>query len=310
MSRPTKTDSSHDPIIAPPSAPLDPLTQEPDVSPSVNARAWGGLGVSQWNKPSVESTPAKKSFLGGTMFLSGGLAILIAKGVVAIWGKEYGLPSFLAAFVLLFVIVGIVRLAPSEKHRSVLLTVTEDVLSVEGGDIHIVLPLARVMAFRACDGARPGTTCFAVEAGMDVLYFEVDQTAGLPLIRTLGSKVPSVLKASGIRADLLRQGQSLPEWTRQLRSLAAPSGYRGGKSNVEHLFAAVADDRLSAEERIGAALALTGQPDTQTRDTLRTTSKSISQKALRLAIEHVADDTLQDDHIARALSTDGHRWST
>lgn len=79
--------------------------------------------------------------------------------------------------------------------------------------------------------------------------------------------------------------------------------------NVGHLFAAVGDERLGAEERIGAALALTGHPDAKTREILRATSKSISQEALKLAIQHVADDILEDRHIARALSADGHRWS-
>ncbi len=303
----TPTEGSPDPAVVPLSAPRG-RTKEADGSAGVEARAWGGAGASTWTKPSLKTRQDKKSFLSVTIFLAGGASLIISKGIVFVWGTSYGLGAFIAIFVVLFLIVGLAQLGPREHHREVLLTVTNKLVRLVSDSAEIVIPLGRIVAFRVRDGARQDTTCVAVQTDWDVLYIELDSTAARQIITTLDGSVPSTLTESGLRPELPRRGRSLDDWTRAVRSLLAPNGYRGSQPNIGHLFAAVCDDRLGAEERIGAALALTGHPDAKTREILRTTARRIPQKALRLAILHVADDLLEDRHIARAFLADGHRW--
>ena len=100
-----------------------------------------------------------------------------------------------------------------------------------------------------------------------------------------------------------RGGRSLEAWSDALHAVFANVGYRQSPPlPPEELLQVVTDLRISAERRIGAALALSLRGDQELRARLRIASGEMETPALRIAVERVADGCFGDDGLEEALS--------
>ncbi len=104
-------------------------------------------------------------------------------------------------------------------------------------------------------------------------------------------------------AALDRNGRSVEAWREGLRAAFAGTGYRRAPLlPPEELAALVTDTRVSAERRIGAALALSLRADEPLSDRLRIASAAQETPALRVAVERAAAGTLEDEVLTEALA--------
>jgi hypothetical protein len=98
-------------------------------------------------------------------------------------------------------------------------------------------------------------------------------------------------------AALDRGGRSVRDWREHLRGVLSGTGYRdaGGATSVDEVVGSLASPAASAEQRIGAALALrvAGDPDAETR--IRVAAEACVDERLRDALSAVADEA--DDEV-------------
>ncbi len=106
-------------------------------------------------------------------------------------------------------------------------------------------------------------------------------------------------KARGVHV-LERSGRSLTDWRRDLESLARrEAGFREQPLDDAELERELRDASAPADRRIGAALALRVKvPEAQER--IRIVAGTCADDAVRVALEAVCDDSLDDAVIARA----------
>jgi hypothetical protein len=104
-------------------------------------------------------------------------------------------------------------------------------------------------------------------------------------------------------AALDRDGRPLEVWKQALRSLFADSGYRRAPPiPPEDLLQVVTDPRVTAERRIGAAIALSMRDDEAIVTRLRIASDAVETEALRVAVERAAEGILEEDALEEAVS--------
>ena len=105
-----------------------------------------------------------------------------------------------------------------------------------------------------------------------------------------------------------RDGRPVEAWKQALRAAFTDTGYRRAPPLLpEDLLHVVADARIPAERRIGAALALAERADDELRARLRIASDSLETEALRVAVERAAEGTLEEDAIEEAVAQEGRR---
>lgn len=104
-------------------------------------------------------------------------------------------------------------------------------------------------------------------------------------------------------AALDRDGRPLGAWKQALRAAFTDAGYRRAPPlPPDELLQIVGDTRVSAERRVGAALALSERADDDLRARLRIASDGLETEALRVAVERAAEGTLEEDALEEALA--------
>lgn len=269
----------------------------------LTVRAWGGAGLSVWKLDGEKERRVSRYEIGVPGLA---LGLVLAYAIHKISGTGAGpLIGLFLGFPLAAALIAAFRLRTTEKMRETKVFVEERALRFEGGTAPIELPFERIGAFLlndAADGRSVRVTLRLVDG--DPVHVEVATADSAPLIEALDSRLASSLAGTGLRAALLRRGRSLDEWRAALQELTSASGYRGGSMPVEPLLAAVRDDRLGAEERIGAALALGGRSAPEHREKLRIAAREVRTTALRLAVDHVLDGTIDEADLAVAAEED------
>jgi hypothetical protein len=159
--------------------------------------------------------------------------------------------------------------------------------------------LDRIESFHVSDGGGSSViVMFRLHDGQS-FFAELAAEDAPRIVAVLDERLPSALPGTGLRPMLSRRRRDLSSWRSAMQSLSTEGVYRGGTAPIDGLLSAVRDTRLSAEERIGAALALSGR-GSENREQLRIAAQEVKAPALRVAIEHVADETVDDSDIAFA----------
>lgn len=284
----------------------DDLDRPPPPARGVRARVWGGAGLSDWKLPEERQ---RRGGLKLVRFVGLGVGAAFA-GIAAVLGAsatELGV-VFVAGFPVAAVGLALMNLRSREVARDCIVVLEEDHVRFEGGTAPIVLPLARVAALHLHDAPRSRAVRVTLHLTDGPPAHIVAPMADVaPLVEALDRRLGSALTTPGLRLSLLRQGRSLAEWRAALQRLTGSGGYRGGSLPAEELTAAVQDDRLGAEERIAAALALGGRSASEQREKLRIAVQEARTTALRVALDRAADGTLDEADIARAAEEEASR---
>jgi len=99
---------------------------------------------------------------------------------------------------------------------------------------------------------------------------------------------------------LARNGRSLDAWRAELAALAEEQGYRAALGRGE-LVAVAEDPRAPSDQRVGATYALATLPkDAPERERLRVAIETTANPKLRVALEHAAAGTIDDEALEAA----------
>ncbi|WP_437276337.1 hypothetical protein WME90_34530 [Sorangium sp. So ce375] len=100
---------------------------------------------------------------------------------------------------------------------------------------------------------------------------------------------------------LERRGRDLAAWREDLRKLLAAGDYRAAGLTPEDALLALDDASAPRDRRVGAALLLrvAGYPEAQ--EHIRVAAGATADDALRAALEHAAEDEVDEAALARAL---------
>ncbi|WP_437965628.1 hypothetical protein WMF04_39255 [Sorangium sp. So ce260] len=111
----------------------------------------------------------------------------------------------------------------------------------------------------------------------------------------IGSEAPRGAEA------LERRGRDLAAWRDELRKLIAAGDYRATALSPEDVLHTLDDADSPPDRRIGAALLLriAGYPEARGR--IRVAAEATADDALRAALEHAAEEEVDDAALARAL---------
>lgn len=295
-----------------------PSPPAPGGAPSaIPARIWGGLDASLWIKPSFdpnERRPNTRPGDRGTLFtarvpIAGALGLALAYVVSTRVGVVEGLFTLVATFLITLVVLLLLALQPEERPRDVRCSLGAHGFSLRGAGADITVAYDRLASFRVAASPVAGRTIisFRLVEG-DLVHVEVPSDSAPLLVETLDSRVPSAVAATGLRPSLSRSGRSIADWRESLRALTGQQGYRGARPPVEALLEAIRDPQLGAEERIGAALALAARPDADSRERLRVAAREAPTPALRVALERVADDAVDEAAILEAVQSEDPKW--
>jgi hypothetical protein len=97
-------------------------------------------------------------------------------------------------------------------------------------------------------------------------------------------------------------GRPLPVWLTEVRSLARAHDYREAAVDADRLWRVVADPSADPAARAGAAVALAGGADDETRARLRIASDTCADPRLRVVLARVADCTDDDSQLEEVLA--------
>jgi hypothetical protein len=97
-------------------------------------------------------------------------------------------------------------------------------------------------------------------------------------------------------------GRPVADWLREVRALARARDYREGRVDAERLWRVVADPSAPPATRAGAAIALTGGADGDTRARLRVAADACADPKLRVALGRVAEGAA-DGELVEALDS-------
>jgi hypothetical protein len=95
-------------------------------------------------------------------------------------------------------------------------------------------------------------------------------------------------------------GRPVPRWVSEVRSLARVRQYREASVDAERLWRVVNDPSAPPATRAGAAVALSGTANEETRIRLRVAAEACADPTLRVALARVADGA-DDEQLAEAL---------
>jgi hypothetical protein len=103
-------------------------------------------------------------------------------------------------------------------------------------------------------------------------------------------------------AQLDRNGRSMGAWRAAMRALlATPEDYRAQAITRDALVEVLESPAAPAERRVAAALALAGSDNADARPRIRIAAQACADTGLREALEHAADDALDDETIEHML---------
>ena len=138
--------------------------------------------------------------------------------------------------------------------------------------------------------------------------------AELPLEqrRALFTRIEESRLAARVRVEpaasaemLDRGGRSLAEWRSMLANLArGGDGYRLAALHRDDLVRVLIDPVAPAERRIGAAIALTVDGDSDAIERVRVTASACASAPVRVALTRVADDAFEAADLAAAVKPD------
>lgn len=101
-------------------------------------------------------------------------------------------------------------------------------------------------------------------------------------------------------ALLERAGRSMAEWRdAAAQVLTAATGFRDAHVAPDELGAVIDDTTATAEQRVAAAIALAGRPEHRPR--VRLAADTAAQPALRVALERIAEGTVDDEALSAAI---------
>jgi hypothetical protein len=274
----------------------------PDDAIRARARVWGGAGMGQWEGPNaaeVASFGTTVRVLVKWLGIPAGIGIAYVAHLLGMQGGGL-VVMVLLGYPAVAVVAAFWGLRSRSRPRMGTLIVDRDRIQIEDEASPAAVELERIESFHVADSGRSSAMLtFHLRDGQS--FFVQLAAADAPqVVGALDERLPSALSGTGLRPMLSRRRRDLPSWRAAMSALSTAGAYRGGAPPFERLLSAVRDARLSAEERIGAALAL-GAHGPERRRQLRIAARELDSLALRIAIEHVADETVDDAVIAGAL---------
>jgi len=108
--------------------------------------------------------------------------------------------------------------------------------------------------------------------------------------------------APGKLALLERKGRSVGEWLERLRGLPQQGDYRQMGLESDELLRVLLDARSPVERRVAAAAALSARDEPGMRERVRIAGAATANPRLRVAIDAVTDERLDEAAIAEALA--------
>lgn len=103
-------------------------------------------------------------------------------------------------------------------------------------------------------------------------------------------------------ASLARGGRTVSSWREAIRAMALDGGYRNASLPFEGLTGLLARPDASAEDRIGAALALKASHPEEATERVRVAAQTCADPKVRVALERVAEGAEEDAAIEEALA--------
>lgn len=266
----------------------------------LRVRAWGGAGLSVW-----ALAPERERRVGETeiRILGPAMGMALAAMTWIVAGRGAGtVVAFLLGYPVAMLLLGAWRLRSREEKRDTMLLLGAEALRFEGNGERVEIRFTRIVAFHASDTPGGGAVRVTLRlADGDPVHIEAARPEAATIVEALDARLPSALAGTGLRPALARRGRSIAEWRAALQNLSGIGGYRGGSLPVDQLLSAVGDDRLSAEERIGAALALGGRSAPQHLAKPRIAAGEVRTTGLRIAVDHALDGSIDEADLARAV---------
>jgi Lon protease-like protein len=105
-------------------------------------------------------------------------------------------------------------------------------------------------------------------------------------------------------ARLERDGRPLAGWRQALHAIVTGEGYRSGPLERADLLSALDDVAAPTDRRIGAALALRELGDDEARARIRVAAAAAANDRLRIALDGIGGDELDEAAIEEALAAD------
>ncbi len=194
------------------------------------------------------------------------------------------------------------------------MTIGADGLLLRRGSKTTFFPFADLRAVSVtpvAEGAR-GSRAEILLHGEDGRRHEIGVSAEPMDVGSLSLRLAQAVRAHHGEAPagaqrLARGDRSIAEWRAELAATRGPEApslaFRSSTLEAEHLHEILASPRASLEERVGAALALreaTPAPDLRAR--LRVEAAATADPRLRIALDVVAADDLDEERLEAALA--------
>jgi hypothetical protein len=210
-----------------------------------------------------------------------------------------------AAFAGAFLVLGVMGvIAAVRGNRALSVTVGTDGLAVRMGMKTTLIPLQRVVSVT---GTKDELT--VALTGGDARVFSSPIRLSSAQVELLARRVDEAKEEReraavdlGTSALLSREGRSLAAWREALRWVSRPSvSYRGSALSPDDLAAVLADPTAPADQRVGAALALRFAGGDEARAQIQGVAESCALTRVRVALEAVAEEELEDEALEEAL---------
>lgn len=108
-------------------------------------------------------------------------------------------------------------------------------------------------------------------------------------------------------ASLARAGRPVSSWREAIRELATSNNYRTASLPFDGLTRVLSRADASAEDRIGAAIAMKATHPEEATERVRIAAQTCADPKVRIALERVADGSEEDAAIEEALETPAQR---
>lgn len=161
-----------------------------------------------------------------------------------------------------------------------------------------VRPIARGLELVKADGSAQAVTFYLVGTP----HRQAQRDA---LVESVSEALEQRAKASQDReamASLARAGRPVSSWREAIRELATSSNYRTASLPFDGLARVLARADATAEDRIGAAIALKATHPEEAKERVRIAAQTCADPKVRIALERVADGTEEDAAIEEALA--------
>lgn len=161
-------------------------------------------------------------------------------------------------------------------------------------------------------GNRPGS---AVQHERGVTLRMKDGAAErLPMIGSekriseVSARISDIVRASigggSLAASLMREGRPLDDWKASLAELAKPGGFRDARLSSSDFEQILGDAAGSAEQRLGAAIALRATKSPEAESRIRVAAEASANPRVRIALERISNGEDADESIEAALQAE------